>query len=51
VINGLMMPQIALLAFVFLGEPLSTKEVLGLILVGIGTLIVQLKRQNQVQSK
>ncbi len=31
VINGLMMPQIALLAFVFLGEPLSTKEVLGLI--------------------
>jgi len=51
VINSLMMPQIAILAFVFLDERLSTKEVLGLILVGIGVLIVQLKRQNQVQSK
>ncbi len=51
VINSLMMPQIAILAFVFLDERLSTKEVLGLILVGLGVLIVQLKRQNQVQSK
>ena len=50
VINGLMMPQIAILAFIFLGENMSPKEVLGLILVGIGVLIVQLKRQNQVQS-
>jgi drug/metabolite transporter (DMT)-like permease len=51
VINSLMMPQIAILAFVFLGETLSTKEIWGLILVGVGVLIVQLKRQNQVQSK
>ena len=51
VINGLMMPQIAILAFVFLDETLSTKEIWGLILVAIGVLIVQLKRQNQVQSK
>jgi len=51
VINSLMMPQIAILAFVFLDERMSTKEVLGLILVGLGVLIVQLKRQNQVQSK
>lgn len=51
VINGLMMPQIAILAFVFLDEVLSTKEIWGLILVGVGVLIVQLKRQNQVQSK
>lgn len=50
VINSLMMPQIAILAFVFLDETLSTKEVWGLILVGVGVLIVQLKRQNQVQS-
>jgi len=51
VINSLMMPQIAILAFVFLDEKLSSKEVIGLILVGIGVLIVQLKRQNQVQSE
>jgi len=51
VINSLMMPQIAILAFVFLDEALSPKEIWGLILVGIGVLIVQLKRRNQVQSK
>lgn len=51
VINSLMMPQIAILAFFFLDESLSTKEIVGLILVGVGVLIVQLKRKNQVQSK
>jgi len=51
VINGLMMPQIAILAFIFLEEAMSPKEVFGLVLVGVGTLIVQLKRQNKVQSK
>jgi drug/metabolite transporter (DMT)-like permease len=50
VVNSLMMPQIAILAFLFLGETLSAKEIWGLILVGVGVLIVQLKRQNQVQS-
>lgn len=49
VINSLMMPQIAILAFVFLGEDLSVKEIWGLILVGFGVLIVQLKRRNKVQ--
>ena len=43
VINSLMMPQIAILAFIFLGETLSAKEAWGLILVGVGVLIVQLK--------
>jgi len=51
VINSLMMPQIAILAFIFLDETLSAKEIWGLLLVGIGVLIVQLKRQNQVQSR
>jgi drug/metabolite transporter (DMT)-like permease len=49
VINSLMMPQIAILAYVFLGEALSAKEIWGLILVGFGVLIVQMKRQNKVQ--
>ena len=41
VINSLMMPQIAVLAYFFLGEALSIKEVIGLLLVGIGVVIVQ----------
>jgi drug/metabolite transporter (DMT)-like permease len=44
IINSLMMPQIAVLAFVFLSEPLNGKEIAGLVLVGLGVLIVQLKR-------
>jgi drug/metabolite transporter (DMT)-like permease len=44
VINSLMMPQIAILAFVFLGEVLSGKEIIGLVLVSLGVLIVQLKK-------
>jgi drug/metabolite transporter (DMT)-like permease len=45
VINGLMMPQIAILAFVFLGEALNGKEIIGLILVGLGVLVVQLQKR------
>jgi len=51
VINNLMMPQIAILAYIFLDEALSAKEIWGLILVGFGILIVQVKRQNKVQFK
>lgn len=51
VINSLMMPQIAILAYVFLDETLNQKEIFGLILVGIGVLIVQLKPRNQVKFK
>ncbi len=47
ILNSLMMPQIAILAFIFLGEGLSPKAIAGLVLVGFGTLVVQLKpRQN-----
>lgn len=44
IINGTMLPQIAILAWVFLGEPLGGKEILGLVFVLAGTLIVQLWR-------
>lgn len=40
-INSLMMPLIALFAWVFLKEALTPKELGGLILVGTGVLIVQ----------
>ena len=44
IINGTMLPQIAILAWIFLGEPLGGKEILGLVFVLAGTLIVQLWR-------
>jgi drug/metabolite transporter (DMT)-like permease len=50
VINGLMMPQIAILAFVFLGEALNGKEIIGLISVGLGVLVVQLQKRPAKQS-
>ena len=44
IINGTMLPQIAILAWLFLNETLSEKEIFGISLVLIGTLIVQLWR-------
>lgn len=44
IINSAMLPQIALLAWLFLAEPLNFKQIGGLLLVGVGTLVVQLWR-------
>ena len=46
IINSLMMPQIAVLAFVFLGEALNGKETIGLVLVSLGVIIVQLQKKS-----
>ena len=40
-----MLIQIAMLAWLFLGEPLSWRMVLGMILAALGTLLVQIRRQ------
>ena len=45
IINSLMMPQIAIMAWLFLGETITTKEIIGLILVGVGVLVVQLRKR------
>jgi drug/metabolite transporter (DMT)-like permease len=44
IINGTMLPQIAVLAWIFLDEPLGSRQIIGLCFVGAGTLIVQLWR-------
>jgi drug/metabolite transporter (DMT)-like permease len=44
VINSLMMPQIAVLAFVFLDEGLNAKEIVGLMMVSVGVIVVQLQK-------
>jgi drug/metabolite transporter (DMT)-like permease len=46
VINSLMMPQIAILAYLFLEETLNGREMLGLALVGLGVLIVQMRKRS-----
>lgn len=50
IINGTMLPQIAILAWIFLDEPLGLKQIAGLALVAAGTLIVQLWRYLQIPS-
>jgi drug/metabolite transporter (DMT)-like permease len=42
-INSTMLIWIPLLAVIFLGERLNFKEVVGLVLTGMGTLVVQLR--------
>lgn len=44
VLNGLMLPQIALLAVLFLGERLSGRQVVALVLAAAGALAVQIRR-------
>jgi len=43
IINGTMLIQIAVLAYIFLGETLSMKEGIGLLIAACGAVMVQLK--------
>jgi len=47
IINGTMMVWIPIFAIIFLGETITGKEVIGLVIVGIGTLIVQIRSRVQ----
>jgi drug/metabolite transporter (DMT)-like permease len=47
IINNTMLIQIAVLAWIFLGEQITLGEIGGLLLVVIGTLIVQLTRSKE----
>ena len=44
IINGTMLIWIPVLAVLFLGERVNAREILALLVVGVGTLVVQLKR-------
>ena len=46
VINGTMLIWVPILAVVFLDERITSKEIMGLIVAGIGTLIVQLRHSS-----
>lgn len=43
IINGTMLIQIALLAWIFLGEDITIKEIAGMLIAGLGAVLVQLK--------
>jgi drug/metabolite transporter (DMT)-like permease len=47
IINNAMLIQIPILAVLFLGESLTWRELIGLIVAGIGILLVQLGRRKQ----
>jgi drug/metabolite transporter (DMT)-like permease len=51
IINNTMTVQIAILGWLFSGEDLSFMEVIGILLVTIGTVLVQLRRIRLRQSK
>ena len=46
VINNTMLVQIAILAWIFLDEALSGRQIVGLFLAAVGALVVQLRSQN-----
>lgn len=46
ILNNTMLFQIAVLAWLFLGEPLGWRQMLGMILVVLGTLLVQIRRRH-----
>jgi drug/metabolite transporter (DMT)-like permease len=48
IINGTMLIWIPILAVLFLGEQISGRELLGLVAVGLGTLIVQLRSRSTI---
>jgi drug/metabolite transporter (DMT)-like permease len=48
IINNMMLPQISILAWLFLGEPLNLRQLIGIVLVGTGTLIVQVWRHQSI---
>lgn len=50
VINNTMLVQIAILAWVFLGEVLDFQKVIGMLLAALGTLLVQIRRKARSNS-
>lgn len=48
IINSTMLAQIAILAWLFLDEPITPQKGIGMALVGAGVIIVQLRRRQQV---
>ncbi len=46
IINGTMLIQIAILAWIFLGEVIAIKEMIGMLIAAVGAILVQIKKRN-----
>jgi drug/metabolite transporter (DMT)-like permease len=46
IINNMMLIQIPVLALLFLGEQITWREGIGMVLAGVGIIIVQLRRHS-----
>jgi drug/metabolite transporter (DMT)-like permease len=44
IINNLMLFQIAILAWIFLGEAMDSRQILGMVIAGVGTFLVQVRK-------
>jgi drug/metabolite transporter (DMT)-like permease len=51
IVNGTMLIWIPMLAVMFLGERIAPREVFGLAMAAVGTLIVQVRRNRSAQAK
>jgi len=51
IINSTMLIWIPLFAVAFMGETVTPKAIIGLVIVGIGSLIVQIRRLSAIKSK
>jgi drug/metabolite transporter (DMT)-like permease len=51
IINGTMLLWVAIFAVIFLGETITSREAVGLVATGIGTIIVQLRRKPPKQQQ
>jgi drug/metabolite transporter (DMT)-like permease len=47
ILNGAMLVEIAIMAWIFLGERMSVQQIFGLVLAGCGAILVQLKFKNR----
>jgi len=47
IINGTMLIQIGILAWIFLGEEITVKELMGMVIAATGALLVQIKKRPQ----
>ena len=47
IINGTMLIQIAILAWIFLGETITIQEGFGMLITAVGAIIVQIKRNQR----
>jgi drug/metabolite transporter (DMT)-like permease len=53
IINGTMLIQIAILAWVFLGEKITLQEGIGMFIAGLSAILVQIKRisKNKINTR